>query len=505
MGRNPRRIGMRSLLAIVAISAVAATATAQSRARTVAAAGDAAPGGGVFTPSIERVVQKGLPSIIGNTIVFGSDVLLNGQSVYAVFSESNRVLRTVTRVGAPAPGGGTIQDIEHFAADRFGNVYLTARTGGAGGADRVLSYSFGVLQDVARIGNTIPGAHTITSLGPSIAADGLGGCYVQVGYSAVQGSNDSALLHINADGTFDVVAATGLAAPGGGVFGGVSPATIASSTSGLVVFAATIDGGPVPGGLFAGRTGNLIRIDAGADAFPNITIADNDEAEVSFMLQSTPGIRMSSLTGISTFVSNGMGAPRSVGTVNFGPFAVGLAADDEGSLYFFAPIQGDPDRGAGLLTKDRFTGAVTSIVLQGDPAPGDVSGLIGIFALTANRPSRIANDDGKVVFAATAGDNSDKTGIFTTLNAPEGLVPTVTAAQIKGSKLIVTGSSFEAGAKILVNGTVLNDTKNNKKFPTTKLQAKSGSAQIAPGQTVSISVRNTTGSLSAPFSYRRPN
>ena len=505
MGRNPRRIGMRAILAILAISAVTMTAVAQSRTRTVATTGEAAPGGGIFSPTIDRIVQKGLPSIIGYTIVFGSDVILNGQSVYAVFTESNRVLQTVTRVGAPAPGGGTIQDIEHFTADRFGNVFLTTRTAGGAGADRVLSYSFGVLEDVVHIGDTIPGDHVVTSIGPSIAADAIGGCYVQVGYSAVPGSNDSALLHVRADQTFEVVAATGLSAPGGGVFGGISPATIASSTSGLVVFAATIDGGPVPGGLFAGRTGNLLRIDAGADALPNITIADNDEAEVSFMVPSTPGIRMSSLTGISTFVANGMTAPRSVGTVNFGGFAVGLAADDEGSLFFFAPIQGDPDRGAGLLSKDRFTGAVASIVLQGDPAPGDVSGVLGLFALTANRPARIANDDGRVVFAATAGDGSDKTAIFTTLNAPEGLVPTVSAAQIKGSKLIVSGSSFETGAKILVNGTVLNDTKNNKKFPTTKLQAKSGSTQIAPGQTVSITVRNATGSVSAPFSYRRPS
>lgn len=505
MGRNPRILGMRTLVAVIAMSVVAATATAQSRTRTVATVGDSAPGGGVFAPTIDRIVQKGLPSIIGSTIVFGSDVLLNGQSVYAVFTERNRALQTVTRVGAPAPGGGTVQDIEHFAADRFGNVFITIRTGSGAGADRVLSYAFGLLDDVARVGDTIPGNHVLTSLGPSIAADGFGGCFVQVGYSAVQGSNDSALLHINVDGTFEIVAATGLAAPGGGAFGAISPATIASNTSGLVVFAATIDGGPVPGALFAGRAGNLLRIDAGADALPNISIADNDEAEVAFMNTSTPGIRMSSLTGISTFVNNGMSAPRSAGTVNFGTFAVGLAADDEGSIYFFAPIQGDPDRGAGLLSKDRFTGTVSSIVLQGDPAPGDVSGVLGLFALTANKPTRIANDEGRVVFAATAGSGSGNAGIFTTLNAPDGLVPTVSAAQLKGAKLVVTGTNFEPGAKILVNGTVLSDTKNNKKFPATKLQAKSGSSQISPGQTVSISVRNATGSVSAPFSYRRPN
>ncbi len=47
---------MRALLALLAISAVTMTAVAQSRTRTVATAGDAAPGGGVFSPTIDRIV-----------------------------------------------------------------------------------------------------------------------------------------------------------------------------------------------------------------------------------------------------------------------------------------------------------------------------------------------------------------------------------------------------------------------------------------------------------------
>ena len=72
--------------------------------------------------------------------------------------------------------------------------------------------------------------------------------------------------------------------------------------------------------------------------------------------------------------------------------AVGLAADVEGSIYFFAPITGDPDRGAGLFRRDRFSDAITSLVLQGDRAPSEIGGLFGVFALVANHPTRIAND-----------------------------------------------------------------------------------------------------------------
>src|SRR6476469_4560557 len=108
-----RRAYVRFLGVCLVLVAAAVVASAQSRTRVVAVAGSAAPGGGVFALTIDRVVQKGLPSIEGSTIIFGSDVQLGGQSVYGVFSETNGVLRLVTRVGAPAPGGGTIQDITH--------------------------------------------------------------------------------------------------------------------------------------------------------------------------------------------------------------------------------------------------------------------------------------------------------------------------------------------------------------------------------------------------------
>jgi hypothetical protein len=453
-----RRAHIRFLGTCLVIAATAASAGAQSRTRTVATSGGGAPGGGVFAPTIERVVQKGLPSIEGSTIVFGSDVLLNGQTVYGLFSETNGVLRLVTRVGAPAPGGGTIQDITHFTADRLGNVVLTVRTGGSGGADAVLRYQFGVL---------------------------------------------SALVHAKGDfdGTKEIVAATGLPSPGGGTFGAITSSSITSSTSGLVAFTATVDGGP--GGVFTGLAGNLFHASDAVDAAPNITLADNADAEVSYTQPSSPGIKTVTLTGTIVFVANGTPAPRTTGTINFGAFQVALAADDEGSLFFFAPVTGDSKSGAGLFRRDRFTNQITSIALQGDPASGSVSGVLGLFALVANLPARIANDDGKVVFVASAGSDARNVSVFTTLGAPEGLVPTVSGAAIKGTKLTVTGASFESGARILVNGNPLSDTKNNKKNPTTKLTSKSGVNAIPVGGTVSISVMNPTGAVSAPFSFTR--
>ena len=491
------RVHVRLVLIGLAVLALAATASAQTRTRLVAASGQGAPSGGIFTPDLNRIGEKGLPSIAGSTIVFGSDVFLNGQTVYGVFVESNNVLRAVTRVGAPAPGGGTILDIESYAADRLGNVFVLADTGG-NGPNVLLRYSFGFLAAVARIGDTLPGDRVITGFGVSVAADGSGGAFFPVTF----GQQGTALVHWRSPNVFSLVAATNDPAPNGGTFGAISPSTLTSSTSGLVAFTATVNGGP--GGLFTGFEGNLFLSDPATDVLQNLTLSDNDDADVAFMRPGLGEIRVVTIDGVSTAVANGVSAPRSAGRINFADFKPGMGADSEGSLYFFAPITGDSSRGAGLFRRDRFTGQLSSVVLQGDTVPSEIGGVYGLFAIPANRPARIANDDGKVVFAASAGPDYGTIGIFTTLGAPEGLVPSVSSATIKKNKLTVTGASFESGARILVNGTPLADTKNNKKSPTTKLQSKSGGNLIAPGATVSISVQNPRGGTSSSISYTRP-
>ncbi len=496
-----RRAHIHLLGICLVLLAAAVAANAQNRTRTVANTGDSAPGGGVFAPTLDRVVQKGLPTISGDTIVFGSDVRLDGgATAYGVYAEINGVLRLVARTGLPAPTSGTIQEIGHFTTDQFGNVFLLVKT--SGGTDLVLKYQLGITYIVARLGDNLPGDHPITSFGIALATDGIGGVFYQAGYKATASSNDSALVHSKGDFPYakNLVAATGLPSPTGGNFGAISASTLTSSTSGLVAFTATVDGGE--GGIFTGLAGNMARASSAVDASANLTLADNDEVEVSYTQPSSPGIKTVMLTGTTTFVPTGTPAPRTKGTINFGAFQIGMAADREGSIYFFAPIAGDSDHGAGLFVRDRFTNQVKSIVIQGDQAAGDVSGVFGLFALVANTPARVANDDGKVVFAATAGSTGLNAGIFTTLGIPEGLIPSIASVAVKGKKLIVTGAGYETGAQILINGTPVV-TKNAKDTPSIKLQSKAASS-IAPGATVSITVRNPTGTVSAPFSYTRP-
>ncbi|HLF84266.1 MAG TPA: SBBP repeat-containing protein, partial [Blastocatellia bacterium] len=81
--------------------------------------------------------------------------------------------------------------------------------------------------------------------------------------------------------------------------------------------------------------------------------------------------------------------------------------------------------------------------------------------------------------------------------------PSINSARVKGKKLIVTGSEFDAGARILVDG-LSQKTANDAENPSSVLVAKKAGRSIGPGQRVILQVRNSDGGLSPEFSFMRP-
>jgi hypothetical protein len=74
--------------------------------------------------------------------------------------------------------------------------------------------------------------------------------------------------------------------------------------------------------------------------------------------------------------------------------------------------------------------------------------------------------------------------------------------QAGGKNLLVTGQNFDPGAVILMNGDpqrTLHDDQN----PSTTLTGKKTIKNIAPGETVTIQVKNSDGSLSNEVTYTR--
>ncbi len=81
--------------------------------------------------------------------------------------------------------------------------------------------------------------------------------------------------------------------------------------------------------------------------------------------------------------------------------------------------------------------------------------------------------------------------------------PTITAAMIQGKKLFVSGGGFDDGAKIRLNGEQ-QKTANDEQSPATMLVAKKAGKKIERGQTVTLQVRNSEGSLSNELGFTRP-
>jgi hypothetical protein len=80
--------------------------------------------------------------------------------------------------------------------------------------------------------------------------------------------------------------------------------------------------------------------------------------------------------------------------------------------------------------------------------------------------------------------------------------PEIARAMVSGKKLLVFGTDFDSGARILLNGEP-QKTRNDEQNPSTTLIAKKSGKQIAPGQTVTLQVRNADGTLSNQFNFSR--
>jgi hypothetical protein len=81
---------------------------------------------------------------------------------------------------------------------------------------------------------------------------------------------------------------------------------------------------------------------------------------------------------------------------------------------------------------------------------------------------------------------------------------TLNRAEIQGKHLLVIGSGFDSGAKILLDGAVQKKTRNDDVNPTGALIGKKVGKKIARGQTVTLQVRNSDGTLSNQLIFTRP-
>jgi hypothetical protein len=82
--------------------------------------------------------------------------------------------------------------------------------------------------------------------------------------------------------------------------------------------------------------------------------------------------------------------------------------------------------------------------------------------------------------------------------------PVIVSTVLSGNKMFVAGFNFDDGTVLIVNG-AQQKTRNDEDDPGTQLIAKKAGKFVAPGQTVTLQVRKSDGTLSEGFSFTRPN
>lgn len=93
-------------------------------------------------------------------------------------------------------------------------------------------------------------------------------------------------------------------------------------------------------------------------------------------------------------------------------------------------------------------------------------------------------------------------GAFTITGDGSATQPKILSASVNGKKLLVFGESFQMGAVVWLNE-VDQGTLNDEDF-SHLLRCKKAGKKIAPGSTVTLTVKNPDGAVSEPFPFTRP-
>jgi photosystem II stability/assembly factor-like uncharacterized protein len=160
---------------------------------------------------------------------------------------------------------------------------------------------------------------------------------------------------------------------------------------------------------------------------------------------------------------------------------------------------GGPFDTAPFITKLNATG---STVLFSTYLGGNEPSFGSAIAVDGAGKTYVAGTTGLPVFVPSARLAESAQGGSDAFVVKIASAPRITGASISGKSLIVAGEGFDPGAVILVGG-VEQRTKNYESRPATVLIGRKTGNSIAPGQNVTIQVRNSDGLISDPFSFTR--
>ena len=225
------------------------------------------------------------------------------------------------------------------------------------------------------------------------------------------------------------------------------------------------------------------------DVAGNLFIADYENRRIR-RVDAHTGL-ITTVAGTGSFGSQGDGGlamNASLGGIT------GVAVDRAGNLFLV-------DESLSLIRRvDAVTGIITRVAGNGEVGYSGDGGPAAEARL--NFPTGVAvSPDGDLLIA-------DKGNHV--IRAVKGIAegwgpaPHITGAEVQGKALHVYGANFDIGAELLMNGERQKKTFNDELNPATELTARKSGKKIAPGETVTLQVRNPSGTPSNEFGYRRP-
>src|SRR5437867_9920448 len=259
---------LSALLALVAAVGVPRSVAAESRIlQRVVVAGQPAPGGGVF----ERFSIEVLPVVApvnshGHVAFFAT--ILRGRTSEGYFRATGRRIDTIAAQGDAAPGGGTFSGFGRHpipALNEAGDVAFAAAVSGGKTVEGIFATTGRRLRAVAVVGGAAPGiaSGTFANLdAPALNDRG------DVAFLATvrRGRETLEAIHLRTGGRVRKVVGQEDPAPAGGTF--VAFGAPALSSAGAVAFAAVVDGRGVPGGVFIIADGRVRMLVGAGDESP---------------------------------------------------------------------------------------------------------------------------------------------------------------------------------------------------------------------------------------------
>lgn len=272
--------------------------------RVIALAGGAAPdipSGTFASVDAPAINDRG-------DVAFLATVRRGRESIEAIYLRSGEKTRKVVAQGDPAPAGGTFAGFGPPSLNGKGLVVFGGVVEGLAVPGGVFLSKGDTIRMLIGAGDETPDGGIFAKFSERVAVNDAG----TVAFNAIlKGAPISGAIYVIED-RVRRIAGLGDAAPGGGVFShfGLWPSL---SATGAVVFAASVDGGTAPVAVFVAGRGPTSRLAAVGDALPG------GGTLVSFGLYP---FAATSKAGAITFAT----APDAVGAGAEGVFAIDPAA-----------------------------------------------------------------------------------------------------------------------------------------------------------------------------------